>query len=185
MQVLANPSSELQEGKDITREMLRERGIRPYDEKVPQTSIHADPYACCRTNHPRRTLPMHRALFQGVQELLTLTETGTWPTYQPLRLLSALCHTIGRRVFEVKVQLFSWVQWRNKECGHSCAPGGRVGCGDLGVRAAGWETTIRGVLAHEVPEVGVKPLGLTITDVNRSELQTELFMKWQSDKMFR
>ncbi len=32
--MLANPSSELQEGRDVTREMLRERGIRPYDEKV-------------------------------------------------------------------------------------------------------------------------------------------------------
>lgn len=33
-EVLANPSAELQEGPDTSREQLRERGIRPYDEKV-------------------------------------------------------------------------------------------------------------------------------------------------------
>ena len=33
-QVLANPSSELHEGTDVTREQLKAVGIRPYDEKV-------------------------------------------------------------------------------------------------------------------------------------------------------
>ena len=33
-QVLANTSSELQEGTDISREQLKAVGIRPYDEKV-------------------------------------------------------------------------------------------------------------------------------------------------------
>ena len=33
-QVLANPSSELQEATDISREQLKAVGIRPYDEKV-------------------------------------------------------------------------------------------------------------------------------------------------------
>ena len=36
-QVLANPSSELQEGTDISREQLKAVGIRPYDEKVRST----------------------------------------------------------------------------------------------------------------------------------------------------
>ena len=36
--MLANPSAELQEAPGVTREQLRERGIRPYDEKVPRIS---------------------------------------------------------------------------------------------------------------------------------------------------
>ena len=37
-EVLANPSADLQEAPEISREALRERGIRPYDEKVWQQS---------------------------------------------------------------------------------------------------------------------------------------------------
>lgn len=33
-QVLANPSTEVQESPEVKREELRNRGIRPYDEKV-------------------------------------------------------------------------------------------------------------------------------------------------------
>lgn len=33
-EVLANPSAELQEGPSISREALREHGIRTYDEKA-------------------------------------------------------------------------------------------------------------------------------------------------------
>ena len=34
MQVLANPTADLQEAPEVSREQLRERGVRPYDEKV-------------------------------------------------------------------------------------------------------------------------------------------------------
>ena len=34
MQVLANPTSELQEGADVSRDQLKSVGVRPYDEKV-------------------------------------------------------------------------------------------------------------------------------------------------------
>ena len=40
VKVLANPSSELQEGLGITREELKAVGIRPYDTKVVTQPIH-------------------------------------------------------------------------------------------------------------------------------------------------
>ena len=37
MQVLANPTSELQEGTDVSRDQLKAVGVRPYNEKVLHT----------------------------------------------------------------------------------------------------------------------------------------------------
>lgn len=34
MQVLANPTADIQEGPKVTRPELKTRGVRPYDEKV-------------------------------------------------------------------------------------------------------------------------------------------------------
>lgn len=36
--MLANPSADMQEAPEVSREQLRERGIRPYNEKVPTGS---------------------------------------------------------------------------------------------------------------------------------------------------
>ena len=41
VQVLANPTSELQEGTDVSRDQLKAVGIRPYDEKVRRPSPSA------------------------------------------------------------------------------------------------------------------------------------------------
>jgi hypothetical protein len=46
-QVLANPSAELQEAPGVTREQLRERGIRPYDEKVPASTVQQPMCTLC------------------------------------------------------------------------------------------------------------------------------------------
>lgn len=34
MQVLANPTADMQEGPRVTKAELKARGVRPYDEKV-------------------------------------------------------------------------------------------------------------------------------------------------------
>jgi len=52
MQVLANPTADIQEGPKVTKAELKARGVRPYDEKVhpvlsPQHFLKAGP--CCYT----------------------------------------------------------------------------------------------------------------------------------------
>ena len=52
MQVLANPTADIQEGPKVTKAELKARGVRPYDEKVhtvlsPQHCLKAGP--CCYT----------------------------------------------------------------------------------------------------------------------------------------
>jgi serine/threonine protein kinase len=52
-QVLANPSAELQEAPGVTREQLRECGIRPYDEKVRAPAVQspcASPSRLCASH---------------------------------------------------------------------------------------------------------------------------------------
>lgn len=46
VQVLANPSCDLQEGPEITREQLREKGIRPYCEKVHLPAVSQPQVEC-------------------------------------------------------------------------------------------------------------------------------------------
>ena len=44
MQVLANPTADIQEGPKVTKAELKARGVRPYDEKV--LAVLACCYAC-------------------------------------------------------------------------------------------------------------------------------------------
>ena len=46
MQVLANQSSETQEGPQMTRTELKMKGIRPYDEKVDVWATGILAYEC-------------------------------------------------------------------------------------------------------------------------------------------
>ena len=54
MQVLANPTADIQEGPKVTRAELKARGVRPYDEKVCSYLISSLPalmlYMCTRKN---------------------------------------------------------------------------------------------------------------------------------------
>ncbi len=60
MQVLANPTADIQEGPKVTKAELKARGVRPYDEKVhtvrsPQHCLKAGP-CCCTCPHCAPTL---------------------------------------------------------------------------------------------------------------------------------
>ena len=66
MQVLANPTADIQEGPKVTKAELKARGVRPYDEKVhtslsPQLCLKGGP--CCYTYHHFTLIRKHKEPF--------------------------------------------------------------------------------------------------------------------------
>lgn len=51
MQVLANPTADIQEGPKVGRAELKARGVRPYDEKVQPVRL-AEPFLPSVTDAP-------------------------------------------------------------------------------------------------------------------------------------